>query len=104
VVVLSHNRFALDLNNVGAALALVIAIVSMPMMCGWVIADSRCTLTMDICHPARSLDIGHAPLMAPAPLVLATTSDAVVSSVDGYRAMVGRLGDGPVLPPPKIFI
>jgi hypothetical protein len=104
VAVLSGNRFPLDTRIAAVALAFVLATVSIPMMSGWVVADSHCAITMDICHPAQSLDISHAPLFASAPpLFLMTDAScaAILAIDDVYRAMAGRLGEAPDLPPPK---
>jgi hypothetical protein len=73
-------------------------------MSGWVIADSHCTITMDICHPAQSIQVSHAPLFAPAPPVFSLSDasrDAVLAIDDAYRARTGRLGEAPNLPPPR---
>ena len=104
MAVLSVDRFALDTRIGAVALGLVLAIVSMPMMSGWVIPDSHCAFTMDICHPAQSIEVSHAPLFAPAPQPFSMTDnsrDAVLAIDDAYRATAGRLGDAPDLPPPK---
>jgi hypothetical protein len=105
VVVLSGNRIALDTRIASVALALVVAIVSTPMMVGgWVLADAHCAITMDICHPAQSIDVSHAPLLAPAPHLFPMSEasrDGVLAVADAYRARAGRLGEAPDLPPPK---
>jgi hypothetical protein len=78
--------------------------VSMPVMSGWVIADAHCAVTMDICHPAQSADVGHAPLFAPAPqvfLIRDASREAVLAIDDGYRVSSSRLGEAPDSPPPK---
>ena len=104
MAVLSAKRCALDTRVAIVALAFVLAAVSMPMMSGWVVADSHCAITMDICHPAQSIEVSHAPLFAPAPQLFSMTDnsrDAVLAIDDAYRATAGRLGDAPDLPPPK---
>jgi hypothetical protein len=104
VAVLSASRFTLDTRTAALALAFVLATVSMPMMSGWVVADSHCAITMDICHSAQSIYVSHAPLFAPAPQVfsLSDASRAAVLAIDdAYRACAGRLGEAPDLPPPK---
>jgi hypothetical protein len=103
VAILSGNRLGLDTRLATVALALVLAAVSMPM-CGWVVADSHCAIAMDICHPAQSIDIGHASLFAPAPQLLSITEasrDTVLAIDDAYCATADRLGEAPDLPPPK---
>jgi hypothetical protein len=107
VAVLSGNRFALDTRIATIALALVLAVVSMPTVCGWVVGDAHCAISMDICHPAQSIDVSHAPLFAPVPhlyLVSEASRDAVLAIDDAYRAMAGRLGEAPDPPPPKTLV
>jgi hypothetical protein len=61
---------------------------------------------MDICHPAQSIDLSHAPLFAPAPQLFSLSDvarEAVLAIDDAYRARAGRLGETPDLPPPKIL-
>jgi hypothetical protein len=104
VAVLSGNRLALDTRIAAVAVVFVLATVSTPMLCGWVVADSHCAITMDICHPAQSIDVGHAILFAPTPQLFSlhdVSRDAVLAIDDAYHAMVGRLGEAPDLPPPK---
>jgi len=101
---LRSRRFALDTRVAAVALALILAMVSAPMICGWVVADSHCTITMDICHAAQSVDVSQAPLMAPAPRLFSMrdgSRDAVLAIDDCYQAMAGRLGEAPDPPPPK---
>jgi len=106
VALLSRRRFALDTRIATVALAFVVAMVGMPMMSGWVIADSHCAITMDICHPAQTADVGHLPILAPTPQVLSMADlprDEFLAIDDGYRAGAGRLCDAPDLPPPKVI-
>jgi hypothetical protein len=86
---------------------MVLASVSTPMVCGWMIVDSHCAITMDICHPAQSLDVSSAPLFAPAPRLFsmnAVSCEAIRAIDDGYRTMAGRLGEAPDSPPPEILV
>ena len=103
MAVLSGYRFALDTRIATVALAFVIAMVGMPLVSGWVIADSHCAITMDICHPAQSADVGNAPLLAPVPQLFsrADIPRTVLAIGDMYRAIAGRLGEAPDLPPPE---
>lgn len=101
---MNGSRVALDTRIATVALALVLAMVGMPIMSGWVLADARCAITMDICHPAQSIDVTHTPLLAagPKPFSMNKASRDAVRSIDyGYRAMSGRLAEAPDLPPPK---
>jgi len=103
---LSGHRFAIDTRVASVALALVLAVVSMPILSGWIITDEHCSITMDICHSAQSADVGHAPLFAFAPRLLSLSEaprNAVLAIDDDYRAMIGRLLEAPDLPPPKSF-
>jgi hypothetical protein len=104
VVVLRANRFALDTRIATIALALVLAAVSMPMMCGWVVADSRCAITMDICHAAQSIEVSGAAWFVPAPQLFTLASparDSLRVTDHFYQAIDGRLGEAPDPPPPK---
>jgi hypothetical protein len=104
VAVLSGNRFALDTRIAIVAFAFILATVSIPMTGAWVVADSHCAITMDICHPAQSIDSAHGPLFAPAPQLFSMifpSPDAVLAIDDAYLAMAGRIGEAPDLPPPK---
>lgn len=104
MAVLSGSRFALDARVAAVALVLVLATGSMPMTCGWVVADSQCATMADICHPAQSMNVSHAPLLAPAPQLFSlndASRDLVLTIDDSYDAMAGRLGKGPDLPPPN---
>jgi hypothetical protein len=104
VAVLSARHFALDTRIATVALALILATVTLPIVTGWVVTDSHCAFTMDICHPAQAVDISHAPLLAPAPQLFSkdlTAPDAVLAIYDGYRSMTSRLSEAPASPPPK---
>jgi hypothetical protein len=101
---LRHSRFALDTRIATVVLAMVLAVVSMPIMCGWVVTDARAAITMDICHPAQSIDVSHAALFAPAPPLLSIddgSRDAVLAIGDSSDPVAGRLGEAPELPPPE---
>jgi hypothetical protein len=107
MVVLSGSRIALDTRIAAVAMAIIFGMVTVPMVSGWVVADTHCTITMDICHPAQSIDVSHASLFAPAPQLFTITEASraiVVALDDAYRAMAGRLGEAPDLPPPKTLI
>jgi hypothetical protein len=104
MAVLSARRFALDTRIVTVTLALVLAVVSMPMACGWVVADTRSAIAMDICHPTQSLDVSSAPLLVPAPRLdsINYVFDGAVLKIDeAYRGIAGRLGEAPDSPPPE---
>jgi hypothetical protein len=104
VAVLSPARFALDTRIATLALALVLAMVSMPMVCGSIAVDSQCAITTDICHPAQAADAGTAVLFAPAPRLFSmpgASRDAVLAIADSYDSLAGRLGEAPAPPPPE---
>jgi hypothetical protein len=104
VAILSAHRCALDTRIASVALALVVAVVSLPIVSGWIITDRHCSLTMDICHPAQAADVGNAPLYAAAPQLFLFNDgphDAVLAVNDDYRVMIGRLREAPEGPPPK---
>jgi hypothetical protein len=105
VAVLSTRRCAVDTRIATVALAAILALASMPMVCGWVVADSHYALSADICHPLQSLDVGSAPLPAKAPRLFSvsdTSRDAFVAIDDPDSMIAGRLGEAPDLPPPKV--
>lgn len=98
------GRCALNTRIVPIAVALVLATVGMPMMCGWVVADSHCAVTMDICHPAQSMDVSGAAWLTPAPQLVALARparDSLRATDHLYQAIEGRLGEAPDSPPPK---
>ena len=101
---MTGRRCALDTRIATIALALVLAAISLPTVSGWVVADSRCAITMDICHAAQAADVSHAPLLATAPQLFSMSypsGDALRAIGDGYRANTGRLSEAPDPPPPK---
>jgi hypothetical protein len=107
MAVLGANRGAIDTRVAIVALAFLLASVSMPVISGWVVADSHCAITMDICHPVQASDVSHAPLFAPAPQVVSMSEvsrEAIIAIDDGYRVIAGRFGDAPDPPPPKTLI
>jgi hypothetical protein len=70
------------------------------------IVDSHCAITLDICHPAQSIDVSSAPMFAPAPRLFsmgACSSEAILVIDDAYRTMAGRLGEAPDSPPPEML-
>ncbi len=104
MAVLKTARFALDTRIATVALALVLAMVSMPMVCGSLVVDAHCAVTMDICHPAQSADVSNAALFAPAPRLFSMNDgwgDAGRAIADAYDSLAGRLGEAPALPPPE---
>ena len=104
MAVLSASRFAPDSRIAAAALAVIIAVVSLPLMGGWTVADARCALSMDICHPAQALDNAHAVLVVAAPIVIAarlSSPEQGWSIRCDYHVAVGRLCDAPEPPPPE---
>ena len=101
---MSRSHFALDTRIATVALAMVLAVVSTPIVCGLVVTDSHAAITTDICHPAQSIDVGSAPLFVPAPQLFSfngVSRDATHAIHDFYDMMAGRLGEAPDLPPPK---
>jgi len=79
---LNSSRVALDTRVAAAALALILAIVSMPTLTVWVVEETHCCISMDICHPAQAVDVVHGPLLAPAPArfaKLSTVRDAMLA-------------------------
>ncbi|HLI80166.1 MAG TPA: hypothetical protein VKV03_09295 [Candidatus Binataceae bacterium] len=104
MAVLNARHFALDTRIATVALALILATVTLPIVTGWVAADSHCAFTTDICHPAQAVDLSHAPLLAPAPYLIEEhliAPDAILAIRDGYRSMTSRLSEAPASPPPK---
>lgn len=104
MAVLSARNFALDTRIAAAALALIVAMVTLPVVTGWVVTDAHCCFTMDFCHQAQVVDVSHAPLLAPGPQKFSRNSnapDAMLATDDGYQSMTGRLGEAPASPPPK---
>ena len=101
---MSASRYALDTRIATIALALVLAMVGMPLVGGSMVVDSHCAITMDICHPTQSADLNSAALFAPAPRLFSMNNrwrDAVLAIDDPYESLAGRLGEAPALPPPK---
>jgi len=104
MALLSRSRFALDTRVATVALALILATVSLPLIGGWIVTDSQCALTMDICHPAQTIEVGLVTLFAPAPqsfFLLDAPREGILACDDCYRAQGDRLGDAPDPPPPK---
>jgi hypothetical protein len=101
-----HCAFRLDARIATAALALVLAIVSLPILSGWAACDVQCAITLDICHPTQSIDASHALLFASPPqlFTLIGSSHTPILAIDADNlAMTGRAGDAPEPPPPKIL-
>jgi hypothetical protein len=101
-----HAAFRLDTRIATAALALVLAIVSLPILSGWVACDAQCAISLDICHPAQSVDASHAPLFGSPPQIftLIGCSQAAIFATDaGNLAITDRHGDAPEPPPPEIL-
>lgn len=104
MVVLSASRFALDTRIATVVLALVLAMVGMPIVGGSMVVDSHCAITMDICHSAQSADLNTAALFASAPRLFSMIDgwhDAVLAVDNPYESLAGGLGEAPALPPPK---
>lgn len=101
---MTRRSIALETRIAITALALVIAAVSLPLVGGWVLSDSHCCITTDICHPAQAADAVHGPLLAPVPAPYSEASmarDALLAIHDGYHRLNGRLREAPEIPPPK---
>jgi len=101
---LTKRSIALETRIATAALALVIAAVSLPLVSGWILSDSHCCITTDICHPAQAVDAVHGPLLAPAPEAFSKASmarDAMLVIDHGYKALNDRPSESPDSPPPK---
>jgi hypothetical protein len=107
VAILSPRRFALDVRITTVTLAMVLACVSTPLVCGWMMVDSQCAITMDICYPAPSIEVSSAPLFASAPRLFsmggACSREAILAIDDAYRTITGRLGEAPDSPPPEML-
>jgi hypothetical protein len=105
VAVLRPGRFALDTRIATVVLALVLAMVGMPLVGGGaLVVGSHCAITMDICHSAQSADLNNAVLFAPAPRLFSMNNrwrDAVLAIEDPYESLAGRLGEAPALRPPE---
>jgi hypothetical protein len=102
---LTRVRRASDTRLAAVALALVLAIVSMPMLSGIVMADCHCAITMDICHPIQPIDATPASLFAPPPQI-SSIVDAPRNThqtiAHFHVASADRPAEEPDPPPPKI--
>ena len=100
-----NNRFALDTRIAAVLVALIVAVVSTPIVVGAIVKpQSHCCLTSDICHPVQVIDVSHAPLVASPPNISAMNEiprDSALAASVLYRGMSDRLGDAPESPPPK---
>jgi hypothetical protein len=91
-------------RKLAAAMALVIAIASLPTIGVIVIADrSGPSLTLDVCHPLQSLDTSSSLILIarPAPPEI----DPTIASAESFTEFVplpkDNPGDTPDPPPPK---
>jgi len=102
---LKNNRFAFDTRLAAVILALVVAIVSTPVVVSRLVKpDSHCCVSSDICHPIQPIDVSPAPLLASPPNISAMNEiprDSALAVGSNYHAMTDRLGDAPESPPPK---
>lgn len=88
-------------------MALVLAVVSMPMLSGLVIADLHCVITTDICHPLQPIDASPASLFAPPsqmPRVAELPRDTRQTIKTFQIVKIDRLGETPDPPPPKALL
>ena len=102
---MKKNRFAFDTQIAAVILALIVAIVSTPVLVGAAIkTNSRCCITSDICHPIQLIDVSPAPPLASPPNMSAMNEirrDSALAVSLRYRAMNDRPGEAPESPPPK---
>jgi hypothetical protein len=105
-VIISLKIDRITTRQLAAAMALVIAIASLPTIGVIVIADrSGPSLTLDVCHPLQSLDTSCSPILIarPAP----PTIDAKIVSLDTFAEFAplpkDNLAETPDPPPPKQF-
>jgi hypothetical protein len=106
MALLSRPRFALDTRIATVMLASIIAVVSMPMLCGVVVAraHSAIAIEIDICHQLQATDATPAMLFAPPPAVFQMAAALPAASglmIDREGARLNRLGDAPDPPPPE---
>lgn len=89
---------------VSGMLAAMIAIAAVPIVYAAAGGGGRCSITLDICHPAQSISSSPAPMLAPPP---AGPRDFGVSPLDRESpdvfalAHADRIADAPDPPPPK---
>jgi hypothetical protein len=87
-----------------AMLAMLIAVAAVPVFYGVIPSDARCSLTLDICHPAQSASSSPAPIIAPPPQTAPSASalSPLDESLDAFEsATASRPADAPDPPPPK---
>jgi hypothetical protein len=89
---------------VSLAMAIIVAIAGVPILYGVVAGDTRCAITLDICHPVQSVSSSAAPLLAPPPAPVPITS-ARFQLRERLAAFApthaSRPADAPDPPPPK---
>lgn len=102
---MNRSSIAPETRIAAVALALILVVVSMPTLTAWVVEETHCCITMDICHPAQGVDVVHGPLLALAPTPfskLSTARDAMLAIDDGYHRFYDRLCEAPDSPPPEV--
>ena len=96
----------ITIRQLAAAMALVIAIASLPSIGVIVIADrSGPSLTLDLCHPLQSLDTSSSLVLIarPAPPEIDTTISAPETLAEFAPLPEDNLAETPDPPPPKHF-
>lgn len=92
---------------ISLAMAIIVAIAGVPILYGVVAGDTRCAITLDICHPVQSVSSSAAPLLAPPPAPMPITNAPLQLRerlVAFARAHASRPADAPDPPPPKLAI
>lgn len=103
-VLIANRRSARERRAVSIALAMIVGVMSMPVVYGIVFLDARCAITLDICHPLQSVDSSAPTLLAPpTPGVrIAGAHPQWRESVDlAASEPLSRLAEAPDPPPPK---
>jgi hypothetical protein len=93
----------ITMRQLAAAMALVIAIASLPSIGVIVIADgSGPSLSLDVCHPLQSLDTSSTLVLIarPAPPEIDATIDSR-ETFSEFAPLPDKLADTPDPPPPK---
>jgi hypothetical protein len=91
------------MRQIAAAIALVIAIASLPSIGLIVIADRNGpSITLDLCHPLQSLDTSSSLVLIARPA--SPEIDAMIASRENLSEVTplpDKLSDAPDSPPPK---
>ena len=101
---LTIDRYSL--RQLAAAMALVMAIASLPSIGVVVISDrSGPSISLDICHPLSSLDVstGTVLIARPAPPALGERFFSAETFSQFVPFVKSKFAESPDPPPPKLF-